>query len=155
MRTPAVIIVLAMLLPAAAVAEWELGIILGEPTGISANLWQGSSASVDLAAAWSFRAKASLHLHGDYLRYPLRIVWGGPESLRLYYGLGLRFRVRETENPAIEEPGLLGVRFPLGLHFGSRNHPLRLFLELSPVFNILPETSLDPNGALGIRYAFP
>jgi len=133
---------------------WELGLILGEPTGLTGNIWLTPSTSVDWAAAWSFREKASVHLHADYLRYPMRIASDGETVGHLYYGLGLRFRVRETEHPAVEDAGLLGVRVPLGLRLHGGHEALAFFLEIAPVLNLVPETSFGANGALGVRYVF-
>ena len=44
-----------------------LGIILGEPTGISFKSWLSTTTAFDMAAAWSFVDEDALHLHGDYL----------------------------------------------------------------------------------------
>ena len=44
-----------------------LGIIVGEPTGISAKLWTTENTALDAALAWSFAGDGFLRLHSDLL----------------------------------------------------------------------------------------
>ncbi len=44
-----------------------VGMILGEPTGLSAKMWTGKMTAFDAAAAWSFGDEGALHLHADML----------------------------------------------------------------------------------------
>ena len=43
------------------------GIILGEPTGLSAKSWLSQQNAIDLGLAYSFRHRGYFHLHADYL----------------------------------------------------------------------------------------
>jgi hypothetical protein len=45
----------------------EIGIIIGEPTGLSAKFWTGGRTAADFGVAWSFSGSGSIHLHSDYL----------------------------------------------------------------------------------------
>ena len=48
----------------------------------------------------------------------------------------------------------LGIRIPVGLSYQFESGPFEAFLELVPVFNLLPQTRLDFDGGIGVRYYF-
>ena len=120
----------------------ELGIILGEPTGISLKAWQSNSTAFDAGIAWSFGDNGSLHLHGDYLWHEWLDVDSG--SLALYYGIGAR--VQLADDPR------LGARIPFGLQYNIPDTRLSAFFEVAPLLDLAPETSFDVNGGLGLRF---
>jgi hypothetical protein len=120
----------------------ELGIILGEPTGISAKFWQSGTTAVDAAAAWSFGKEESLHLHASYLKHsPLDVEEG---SLYLYYGLGARALFADDPR--------FGARIPVGLQYNIEASRLSLFFEVAPTFDLIPATDFGVNGGIGVRY---
>ncbi|HXK50800.1 MAG TPA: hypothetical protein PKW56_10080 [Clostridiales bacterium] len=146
MRKTAIMI---MVLTSFVFAEAELGIILGEPTGISFRSWTGSSNALDIQAGWSFNTKKDDHfdLHGAYLfgrKSDIRI-----EGYRLpwYFGPGGRIKFGEDEV-------VLGFKFPFGLYYKFRTAPFSAFFEIAPGMNITPSTDFDIMGGLGFRYIF-
>jgi hypothetical protein len=44
-----------------------LGIIIGEPTGVSGKLWLSGDNALDMAAAWSFKGSGAMLLQADYV----------------------------------------------------------------------------------------
>ena len=44
-----------------------LGLILDEPTGVSAKLWLGSNNAMNFALDWSIAESSSIHSHADYV----------------------------------------------------------------------------------------
>ena len=44
-----------------------LGVIAGEPTGLSAKFWLNKTGAIDAAAAWSVTGSNKFQLHADYL----------------------------------------------------------------------------------------
>jgi len=120
----------------------ELGIIIGDPTGLSGKCWTGADTAFDFGLAWSLRGTGSMHIHSDYL---LHRDWNPDElQFRLYYGLGARLLLTETPKIALRIPG--GVQYLIeGTRFG-------LFFELAPLMNIIPEIGFEVNGGLGVRY---
>lgn len=120
----------------------ELGIILGEPTGISLKQWQSGSTAIDGAVAWSFGRHESVHLHADYLKHnPLDVNTG---SLYLYYGLGAR--------AILSDNARFGARIPVGLQYIINSSRLSLFFEVAPTFDLAPATEFGVDGGIGIRY---
>lgn len=135
-----------------------LGVILGEPTGVSFKTWISARSAVDAAAAWSFTENASFQFHADYLYHPFSVP--KPREVRgrvsFYYGLG--GRIKNKEAGGLKErnisDNLLGIRFPLGFSFFPGRAGVELFAELVPVLDVAPETHADMNGAIGARYYF-
>jgi hypothetical protein len=134
---------------AAAQAQDEgfgLGVILGEPTGISWKAWSGSRTAVDGAVAWSFEKEAALHLHADLLWHNFGPVKADRGEFNLYYGIGGRVK--------FEDGSKLGVRVPLGLGYLFDTAPMDFFIEIVPILDLAPETDFSLNAALGVRYFF-
>ena len=123
-----------------------LGVIIGEPTGISFKKWVNKNQAVDGAVAWSFGNEDAFHLHLDYLFHNRRLIQIDRNSIPFYYGIGGRFKFGDSNT--------FGIRFPLGLTFFIVEVPIDLFLEVVPVMNLAPETDLDLNAAIGARYYF-
>ena len=119
----------------------ELGVILGEPTGISLKAWQSDNTAFDAGIAWSFGDNGSLHLHGDYLYHNWLDVESG--SLALYYGFGARVQLANDAR--------FGVRIPVGLQYNIPDTRLATFFEVAPLLDLIPETTFDVNGGLGLR----
>lgn len=119
----------------------ELGVILGEPTGISLKAWQSDNTAFDAGFAWSFGGSGSLHLHADHLWHNWMDVETG--SLALYYGLGARVKIADDPR--------LGVRIPVGLQYNIPDTRLATFFEVAPLLDLIPETTFDVNGGLGLR----
>lgn len=151
---------LAMVIAAAAFASMDgfgVGVIVGNPTGLSFKTWLGAASALDLAAAWSLDEDESFHLHADYLRHAFGIIQLDPGEgrLPLYYGLGGRMVIldRNNENAAGEgdDDFLLGVRIPLGAAYLFEEAPVEIFLEVVPVVELVPDTDLDMDAALGAR----
>ena len=63
-----------------------------------------------------------------------------------HFGLGGRVK--------FEKENRLGVRFPVGFAYEFEKTPLDIFVEIVPVFDIIPDTEFNMNGGIGIRYFF-
>ncbi|MGF1670474.1 MAG: hypothetical protein ACFCU6_08510 [Balneolaceae bacterium] len=125
-------------------SDREIGVVLGEPTGISFKLWRSEKSAFDGGLAWSFSDNGSLHIHGDYLLHKWLDVEEG--SLAFYYGIGARIRVTDNSK--------FGIRGPAGLQYLIQDSRFGLFFEIAPILNLAPSTDLDVNGGLGVRYFF-
>ncbi|MFD2531430.1 hypothetical protein [Gracilimonas halophila] len=123
-----------------------IGVMLGEPTGISIKAWNNNRNAFAFGAAWSFGRNDAIHLHGDYLLHSW--IDGVEEGdLAFYYGIGGRLALSDPD-------ARIGVRVPLGLNYIIPNSQLDLFVEAVPILNLAPDTDFDGNGSLGIRYYF-
>lgn len=126
--------------------HFGLGIIIGEPTGLSGKLWTGNHTAIDGALAWSFGKKDALHIHGDLLVHNFKLIKVSEGKLPVYYGIGGRIK--------LEHESKIGIRIPIGLNYQFQNAPLDLFLEIVPILELIPATDFNMNGAIGIRFFF-
>jgi hypothetical protein len=126
--------------------NFGLGIILGEPTGVSAKLWTSGDNAFDFGAAWSFKGDGHLLLQADYVWHIFRLIPVSSGKLPFYVGVG--GRVVLADDP------LIGVRVPLGLDYMFSNAPVDIFVELVPILDLAPETDFDFGGGIGARYWF-
>ncbi len=67
--------------------NFGLGIILGEPTGVSAKLWTSGENAFDFAAAWSFKDDGHLLLQADYVWHMFRLIPVSSGKLPFYVGI--------------------------------------------------------------------
>jgi hypothetical protein len=119
--------------------NFGIGIIIGEPTGLSAKLYTGSNNAFDFAAAWSFKGEGNLLLQADY-------VWHSSlaKELALYYGIGGRVIFQNNAR--------VGVRIPVGLDYQFTTAPIDIFLELVPILDLAPSTNFNIGGGIGVRF---
>jgi hypothetical protein len=124
-----------------------LGVIIGDPTGISAKFWTGDNSAFDAAAAWDLAGGSdALLLHADFLKHKFDLIPVTKGELPIYYGIGARIILMNDINVA--------ARIPVGISYIFDDLPLDTFLEIVPVLNILPSTHFDADAAIGIRYYF-
>jgi hypothetical protein len=148
-RLLTIIFLIALFSPLAIFAKEKnigLGIILGEPTGVSLKKWTGSSTAIDGAAAWSFTGGGSFHLHIDYLVHNSSLFEVKRGRLLLYYGLGGRLKT--------EADVRVGFRIPVGLNYEIEDTPLDVFFEIAPMLDLAPNTKFWFTAGVGIRYFF-
>jgi hypothetical protein len=147
-RLAVVLTFFILFLPAAASAKersFGLGVIVGEPTGLSFKKWMTKTAAVDAAAAWSF-VDGSFHVHADYLLHSFDLFKVERGKLLLYYGLGGRISTKAELR--------VGARVPVGLSYSVENSPLDIFFEIGPILDLAPATEFRLTAGLGIRYFF-
>ena len=126
-----------------------LGMIIGEPTGISFKHWVSRKSAIDAGFAWSFAGRGDeLHIHADYL-WHTPLTSATDEAVRrtdFYLGVGGRVR--------FENDSRIGVRVPFGLEHFVKDTPLDVFIEVAPIMDLAPNTELSANGGVGLRYFF-
>lgn len=121
------------------------GIIIGEPTGLSAKSWISSHDAIDAGVAWSM-TNGWFHIHADYLRHVFELIPVEHGQLPLYFGLGARLGF----GPDFQ----IGARVPIGLDYMFDGTPLDVFIEIVPGLTIIPDTKFDMGGGIGVRYWF-
>lgn len=127
--------------------DMEVGILLGEPTGLSAKLWTTGNTAFDLGVAWSFGDGGNFHIHADYLFHNFDFFDVDTGSLPIYVGIGGRVRLEDDDSR-------VGLRVALGLEYIMESNPFCFFFEVAPIVDFLPETEADVNGGIGVRYIF-
>lgn len=121
-----------------------LGVMIGEPTGITLKSWTGQNTAFDVGLAWSLSGSDDIYVHADHQWHkPLEVEKG---NLSFFYGIGAR--------AIFSNDTFLGARIPLGLSYLAPEAPLEFYLEVAPVINLIPDTDGDADGGIGVRYYF-
>ncbi|MFI5252799.1 MAG: hypothetical protein ACHQQQ_10250 [Bacteroidota bacterium] len=124
-----------------------VGIIVGEPTGLSGKFWVNQISAVDVGLAWSFIDEGSFHVHADYLWHSYN-DFRTEDYIAIYYGIGGRIKTSTSGG------GRLGVRGTIGLDFFLKDAPFDAFIEAAPIMDLTPKTDLSFNGGVGFRFFF-
>lgn len=136
-----------------------IGIIIGEPTGISAKLWTSSHNAFDFGLGWSFGGDrigkykgyydggTRVHFHMDYLWHAFDAIHSS-ERFPLYYGIGGRM------NTGAGYDGSLAVRGVFGILWLPHGTSIDVFLELVPSLQLTPGTGFGLDAGIGARYFF-
>jgi hypothetical protein len=133
--------------------EYQLGVVLGAPTGISGKMSLDNKHSIDAVLAYSLADELGLEFHADYLvekAHSFATNSGSP--LDVYYGIG--GRVVSIKKGKHEDDIAFGPRAPLGLTYQISDPNIEFFGELALAFDIIPATNLDLEGGIGLRYRF-
>ncbi len=128
--------------------KFGIGVIVGEPTGITVKYNLDAKMSIDGGLGWSTSSDNEFHIYGTYLYHMYDLIKVPKGNLPLYFGGGFRFFKREKKDNEF------GIRIPVGVEYQFENLPLGAFVELAPVLNLTPDTDLDLEGGIGIRYFF-
>jgi hypothetical protein len=136
-----------------AVREYEhgdiaVGVIFGEPTGLSGKMWTTDNTGFDIGLAWSWSGDGHFHIHGDYLFHRFGIFDVSSGALPVYIGIGGRILFRDEADDKI------GVRFSIGLEYFFEDWPLAVFGEVVPILDLAPSTEGEFNGGIGARFYF-
>lgn len=127
--------------------RFEIGVLLGEPIGVSAKFWHGTITATDLAAAWSFTENGLFELHFDFLIHPLNLrIFGMGGNSPVYTGAGLAARVGNE--------WFFGARVPIGVEYIFSALPITLFGEIVPQWQFIPDDTFVFGGGAGIRLKF-
>jgi len=150
-------------LPGTGPRDFGLGIVIGEPTGLSAKLWTAPLNAIDFGLAFSFNDYALLF--SDYLfHFPGSLGRSSPFVTQLtpYVGIGAVIAFANDRDSDKDRKFFgrgrdtlgLGVRVPLGIEWMPPNPRLGVFIELVPGISLVPSTSGFIEGGIGVRYYF-
>jgi hypothetical protein len=130
-----------------------IGVIVGDPTGLSLKSWLSPKSAITVGAAWSFRHDGSLLLWADYTLHSFNITGSSsPRSLAFYYGIG--GKVGFVDRNDNDNETVIGARVPLGLMLPIGDSPVAVFLEVVPTVDLSPDTDFGVNGGIGVHFFF-
>ncbi len=158
MKCKMVVAILVGLLSASAFAQDKLGLglILGEPTGLSVKYWLDDKSAIDGAAAWSFWDEDGFQLHADYLWHNFEWLQSAVDSgkLPVYFGGGVRLKFQEDNGRHDDDDGdtVFGIRAPVGISYLFEDKPFDVFAEIAPILDLAPDVELSLSLAVGLRY---
>lgn len=140
------IIILVISLNLTAYSGLGLGIVAGDPTGITAKYWTSKNTALCGACGWSFRREGYLHINGDFVYHNFKLFPVEKGELPLYFGLGGRLALKDDPE--------IGIRIPVGILYLFEDAPFDAFFELSPYLNLYPRTDMFLSASLGGRFFF-
>lgn len=160
-RTSAVLLILVLAAATAAAAParstnaihpglFELGVYLGQPSGLSAKYYINQKNAIDGIAAWGFGVAGAgyMVIAVDYLFNFPNVVKIEKETFPLYVGPGAIMNIN------LGGTITLGARVPFGALYIFRGAPIEISLEVVPVLYLFPVTSFSGMGGIGLRYCF-
>lgn len=108
-----------------------VGLILGEPTGISAKMYLRGDQAVQAAVGSAF-VGGGLQVHADYVWHPWALERRPSFALMAYLGPGLRV-IQYDGGRGADDDVAVGLRAVLGMVFDFTEVPLDAFLEVAGV----------------------
>lgn len=133
------------------------GVIIGEPTGLSAKVWTSGEHALDFGVGWSIGSNwigtlhdhdergRRLHFHVDHLWHAFSAIHSN-QRWPLYYGIGARVNTGAGYDASLAIRGAIGV---VWLPFDT---VADFFAEVAPSFQLLPVSRLGLDAGLGVRY---
>ncbi|MCE5301425.1 MAG: hypothetical protein LLG37_11235 [Spirochaetia bacterium] len=121
-----------------------VGLMGGDPSGLTLKQFIGDDAAWDLGIGYSFGGWATVN--ADYLLHNFSVIKADSGALGLYYGLGAVVGFGNEFHVA--------ARVPLGIDYIFEKTPIELFLEVGPGLGILPVLSFFISESAGIRWYF-
>ena len=125
-----------------------VGLIVGEPTGLSLKAWQDSTHAIDVGLGWTAEHNESFHVHADYLFHDFSVFKPSTGRMPLYYGVGGAISRKSGDDTHV------GIRVPFGISYLLENSPLEIFGEIAPRADFSTNSHLIVDAALGIRFYF-
>jgi hypothetical protein len=128
------------------------GLILGEPTGLTAKFWNSPDRAIDGGLAFSF--DRFVFLYADYLFH-----FKSYSGIRPYAGIGGGFLIASGSKKGKyfeEQDGSfgLGIRIPIGAEWFIPEAPFGIFAEIVPGIGLVPSTYGFFQGGIGARFYF-
>ena len=134
-----------------------LGLILGEPTGISAKLYLKDDQAIQAAVGSAF-VGGGIQVHADYVFHPWILEDRDSFTMPVYLGPGLRGIVYDKGRGG-DGYLAIGLRGVVGILFDFKHAPLDAFVEVAAVGEYGFSSSdgglaAALNAGAGVRYYF-
>ena len=137
---------------------FSLGLIIGEPTGLSGKLFVTRRNALDFALGFGsgYYDDRGTRIHVDYLWHPQALTANSTFVLPFYIGIGGILTDRHHHH---NDSAGIGPRVPLGLDMYFRTAPIDIFFELAFAMDLIRSDADDRHhawieAALGVRYSF-
>ena len=132
-----------------------VGLMFGEPTGISAKLYLQDDQAIQVGVGFAL-ISGGIHAHGDYVFHPLILQTRDSFVMPVYFGPGVRLLQYDDGRDA--SFFAIGARAVGGLLFDFKEIPLDAFVEVAGVLEYSFEDGVgfrpSLNAGAGARYYF-
>jgi hypothetical protein len=152
MKRPVPCLIISLLLGTISPAQdkdYGIGIILGEPSGLSGKYWLNNTNALDFGLGFSFTNfnNNRIQLNCDYL-WNNYDFFKTSEKLIIYYGPGIKILTGGSNDAK------LGIRGVAGVGWFIKDAPIDMFFEVAPVIYMIPGTIFKIDVGIGARYFF-
>lgn len=133
--------------------KYSAGVVLGEPTGLTAKIQITKTKVIDLATSFDTQIQY-YYFSTDYLIQNYNMIPKGDftGTLPAFWGYGIR--VENNNNSRKDNSTEIGLRFIIGAEYIFQEIPFNIFVKIVPTVNLAPATSVFLAPSLGIRYIF-
>lgn len=128
------------------------GIYAGVPTGVRIKVNFNTSNSLAATVAYDLPA-SMMYASLDYFYNFRRIAQDRDHEIPFFFYAGPGFRIK-TNDVNTNNNVHAGVKFNIGAGFMFSDLPVELFMEVSPILDILPATDFDVNAGIGFIVYF-
>jgi len=128
--------------------QMGIGIIFGEPSGLSGRYGITKNTMIDAALSYSLQSGKKVNIHADYLFKLYNKIEIPAGNTSLYFGLGARMIGKSDDKMHF------GGRVPGGILYRHSELPFEIFAETAFIMDIFPATRVDLNMGIGARYCF-
>ena len=120
------------------------GVILGSPIGPTLKYWLNPRMAINIGLGF----ENDFVLYSDVLIHEWTLLpQPSKGSLAGYFGGGLRYENKDKDDE-------FGFRAVGGVSYWIESHPIEVFLEVAPVFQVSPDTDTEFDAGIGLRYYF-
>ena len=154
-RIAALAVTLGLAASTARAERWGdqgVGIMVGNPTGLSYKIFLDERIGIDAAFGVD---DEELDTHVDLLVHDFDLLRRSPAfagltrdaDVPVYFGVGPRLYFgNDTE---------IGLRLPIGVSVFPHRTPWEFFGEIAPIVRLSPSTGINFDFSLGVRYYIP
>jgi hypothetical protein len=128
--------------------KFGIGLMIGEPTGLSAKYFLNDTLALDAAAGASLHDNSDFYVHSDLLFHKFDLIPVSRGHLPVYIGGGVFARFRDRPDDQF------GVRVPIGVSYMFEQAPVDIFMEIAPGVDLSPSVRADITGGVGVRFWF-
>lgn len=134
--------------------SFGIGLVLGEPTGITAKLYLDDDTALQAAIGFNFYG-SGVQVNAEYLLHPWIVQERDTFVLPIYLGPGVR-AIQYDGGRGADSHFAFGLRGVVGLLFDFKNVPLDAFVELAGVleYDAAEDFEVAFNLGAGVRYYF-
>ena len=130
--------------------DFGLGVIIGDPTGLSGKYFVSPEFAIDGAIGLGWIGGGHLHMHVDVL-WHFEIERWSSARLDLYLGVGPKLAIKGKRH---DDELRIGARAPFGMAMMFTEAPFDVFVEVAAGLWLVRKPGFDVDVAIGGRYWF-
>ena len=131
--------------------KFGIGVIAGNPDGITGKYLMKNNRAIDVGFGWKTTGDNEYEIYGDYLFYKYGVIEVSKGKLPIYFGVGARYITYREDDRKDDK---FGIRIPVGIEYLFWKSRLGAFAEFVPVLSLTPDTEFEFGGGIRIRYFF-